>query len=78
MPLLGEEQILRQLNFLIIKHGNKFFFDLFYLARRAYNPYSEPQLTQNIVRAGVSQGGHGYIITYAGAKKLLSTGKLDR
>lgn len=71
-------QVLHQLNYLIVARSNRFFFDVLYLGRRSHNPYSEAQLTRNIVKAGVSQGSQGYIVTYAGAKKLLSTGRLDR
>ena len=58
--------------------GNRFFFDLLLLARAAYAPYIEQQLSPNILLAQPSQGTHAYILTYRGARKLLSMCRLDR
>ncbi|CAI5989149.1 unnamed protein product [Closterium sp. NIES-65] len=69
-------QLLRQLNLLIIQNGNRFFFDVLLLARSALAPYSEQQLTANILKAQPSMGSHAYLITYAGAKRMLSQMRL--
>ncbi|CAI5502716.1 unnamed protein product [Closterium sp. Naga37s-1] len=70
------EGLLRQLNLLIIQNGNRFFFDVLLLARSALAPYSEQQLTANILKAQPSMGSHAYLITYAGAKRMLSQMRL--
>ncbi|GJP52282.1 hypothetical protein CLOM_g11411 [Closterium sp. NIES-68] len=70
------EGVLRQLNLLIIQNGNRFFFDALLLARSALAPYSEQPLTTNIFKAQPSMGSHAYLITYAGAKKMLSQMRL--
>ncbi|CAI7881318.1 unnamed protein product [Closterium sp. NIES-54] len=70
------EGLLRQLNLLIIQNGNRFFFDVLLLARSALAPYSEQQLTANILKAQPSMGSHAYLITYAGAKKMLARMRL--
>ncbi|CAI5489551.1 unnamed protein product [Closterium sp. Naga37s-1] len=71
------EGLLRQLNLLIIQNGNRFFFDVLLLARSALAPYSEQQLTANILKAQPSMGSHAYLITYAGAKKMLARMRLN-
>ncbi|CAI5971477.1 unnamed protein product [Closterium sp. NIES-64] len=71
-------QLLRQLNLLIIQNGNRFFFDVLLLARSALAPYSEQQLTANILKAQPSMGSHAYLITYAGAKRMLSQMRLKQ
>ncbi|CAI5512772.1 unnamed protein product, partial [Closterium sp. Naga37s-1] len=65
-------QLLWELNLLMLQRGDRFFFDVLLLARHGLAPYAEQQLAPGIVSAQPSEAMHAYLLSYAGAKRLLA------
>ncbi|CAI5933606.1 unnamed protein product [Closterium sp. NIES-65] len=66
------EMLLWELNLLMLQRADRFFFDVLLLARHGLAPYAEQQLAPGIVSAQPSQAMHAYLLSYAGAKRLLA------
>jgi GR25 family glycosyltransferase involved in LPS biosynthesis len=69
------ERSLKQLNLLRVEHTG-YFFDVCMLGRDFYTN-TEAQLTANIIEARSSAGAHAYLLTLAGAFRLLENIRLD-
>ncbi|GJP82371.1 hypothetical protein CLOP_g12617 [Closterium sp. NIES-67] len=72
------ETLLWELNLLILQRADRFFFHVLLLARHALAPYAEQQLSPGIVRAQPSEASHAYLVSYAGAKRLLALTRFNR
>ncbi|CAI7795389.1 unnamed protein product [Closterium sp. NIES-53] len=66
------EMLLWELNLLMLQRADRFFFDVLLLARHGLAPYAEQQLAPGIVSAQPSEAMHAYLLSYAGAKRLLA------
>lgn len=69
------ERSLKQLNLLRVEHTG-YFFDVCMLGRDHYT-HTEAKLTANIIEARSSAGAHAYLLTLAGAFRLLENVRLD-
>ncbi|CAI5524789.1 unnamed protein product [Closterium sp. Naga37s-1] len=66
------QMLLWELNLLMLQRGDRFFFHVLLLARHGLAPYAEQRLAPGIVSAQPSQAMHAYLLSYAGAKRLLA------